>query len=267
MRKAREPPKGGKMHVASCSFGKDSIATVILAHENNEPLNEIIYSEVMFDKNISAELPEHRDFIYNVAIPNFERMGYKVNVLRAKETYVDRFFRIKQKGDRAGQIYGFPPVMKCWANNLLKMRPIREHWKKQTNEVVQYVGIAIDEQERLDRIVETKNKLSLLQKYNFTEQQALALCKERILLSPIYDFTFRGGCWFCQNQSLLQLKELRKRHPELWKRLLELQEYSPHPLRIDCPMQVLENRFYWEDQQMTIFDFIEEENDCSQKKE
>lgn len=72
------------MHVASCSFGKDSIATVILAHENNEPLNEIIYSEVMFDKNISAELPEHRDFIYNVAIPNFERMGYKVNVLRAK---------------------------------------------------------------------------------------------------------------------------------------------------------------------------------------
>ena len=59
-------------HVASCSFGKDSIATVILAKEHNEPLDEIVYCEVMFDENISAELPEHKNFIYNKAIPVFE---------------------------------------------------------------------------------------------------------------------------------------------------------------------------------------------------
>lgn len=60
------------MYVASCSFGKDSVAQVILAHIHNEPLDLIIYSEVMFDKDISAELPEHREFIYNTAIPKFE---------------------------------------------------------------------------------------------------------------------------------------------------------------------------------------------------
>ena len=68
-------------HVASCSFGKDSIATVILAKEHNEPLDEIVYCEVMFDKEISGELPEHRDFIYNKAIPIFESWGHKVTVL------------------------------------------------------------------------------------------------------------------------------------------------------------------------------------------
>ena len=51
-------------YIASCSFGKDSIATIILAHIHNEPLDLIVYSEVMFDENISGENPLHRDFIY-----------------------------------------------------------------------------------------------------------------------------------------------------------------------------------------------------------
>ena len=61
-----------KKYVASCSFGKDSLASVILAHEHGEPLDEIIYCEVMFSKEISGEVPEHRDFIYNTAIPKLE---------------------------------------------------------------------------------------------------------------------------------------------------------------------------------------------------
>lgn len=37
-----------KIHIASCSFGKDSIATILLALENNEPLDRVVFSEVMF---------------------------------------------------------------------------------------------------------------------------------------------------------------------------------------------------------------------------
>ena len=36
-------------YIASCSGGKDSLATILLAAEKNEPLDEVIYSEVMFD--------------------------------------------------------------------------------------------------------------------------------------------------------------------------------------------------------------------------
>lgn len=45
-------------YIASWSGGKDSTASIILAHEHNEPLDLIIFSEVMFDENISGELPE-----------------------------------------------------------------------------------------------------------------------------------------------------------------------------------------------------------------
>ena len=65
-------------HVASCSFGKDSLATILLALEHGEPLDEAVYCEVMFDKEISGEVPEHRDFIYTTAIPALELKGVAV---------------------------------------------------------------------------------------------------------------------------------------------------------------------------------------------
>lgn len=41
-------------YICSCSGGKDSVATIILAHEKGYPLDEVIFSEVMFDENCST---------------------------------------------------------------------------------------------------------------------------------------------------------------------------------------------------------------------
>ena len=60
---------------------------------------------------------------------------------------------------------------------------------------VQYIGIAKGEQERLLRLA--GNRVSLLDKYNCTEEDAKQLCQRAGLLSPVYTFTTRGGCWFC----------------------------------------------------------------------
>ena len=73
-------------HVASCSFGKDSIATILLALEHSEPLDEAVYCEVMFDDTTSGEVPEHQAFIYQVAIPFLEKLGVPVRVLRSEKT-------------------------------------------------------------------------------------------------------------------------------------------------------------------------------------
>lgn len=51
-------------HIICSSFGKDSNATALLALQHGEPLDEIIYTEVMFSKEISGELPEHARFIH-----------------------------------------------------------------------------------------------------------------------------------------------------------------------------------------------------------
>lgn len=78
-----------KIYVASCSFGKDSIATILLALENNEPLDRVVFAEVMFDhaKGISGEIPEHIEWIYNTAIPRLEQMGVKVDVVKDRKDY------------------------------------------------------------------------------------------------------------------------------------------------------------------------------------
>ena len=83
------------------------------------------------------------------------------------------------------------------------------------------MGIASDEQERLLRLNGTK--VSLLEKYNFTEQDARSLCEKAGLLSPVYEFTDRGGCWFCPNAKKAELRHLYDHHPDLWARMLELQ--------------------------------------------
>ena len=79
-----------KMYIASCSFGKDSIATILLALENKEQLDRVVFSEVMFDnkRGISGEIPEHIEWIYNTAIPKLESMGVKVDVVRAERDYL-----------------------------------------------------------------------------------------------------------------------------------------------------------------------------------
>ena len=81
-------------YIASWSGGKDSTASIILAHEHNEPLDLIIFSEVMFDKNISGELPEHIDFIKTECIPLFESWGYETKVLHSDKTYMDCFNQV-----------------------------------------------------------------------------------------------------------------------------------------------------------------------------
>ena len=183
-------------YIASWSGGKDSTASIILAHENNEPLDLIIFSEVMFDKNISGELPEHIEFIKNKCIPLFESWGYEVKILRAKKTYLDNFFREPTRGKRfgSGLRIGFPMSMKCDINKSLKVKPIRDFYKFISEDVAQYIGIATDEPERLSRIrISDVPKISLLEKYGYTEEMAKEKCIEYGLLSPIYEFTNRGG--------------------------------------------------------------------------
>jgi 3'-phosphoadenosine 5'-phosphosulfate sulfotransferase (PAPS reductase)/FAD synthetase len=211
-------------YIASCSFGKDSIATVILAYLHNEPLDLIVFSEVMFDENISGEHPLHIDFIYNKAIPTFESWGYEVKVLRANKTYLDCFFNIcgeRAKPERIGKYRGFPIAFKCKINSDCKVGPIKKFFKGL--DCIQYVGIAADEPERLKRL-ENTNKISLLAKYNYTEQRAFELCQEYDLISPVYQLSNRQGCWFCPNARERVCVWLKENKPHYWERLRELSQ-------------------------------------------
>lgn len=158
------PSRRGVRYILSCSFGKDSLATAQLALEHGEPLDEAVYCEVMFDRGISGEIPEHRKFIYEVGIPYLERNGVKVTVLRSEMTYLDSFYRVLKKGRNIGKLNAWPLCGKCCIQRDCKLPPINAYQKALGENVIQYIGIANDEQERLLRL-EKEKTVSLLEKY------------------------------------------------------------------------------------------------------
>lgn len=177
------------MHIASWSGGKDSTATIILAHEHNEPLDLIIFSEVMFDEKTSGEYPEQMEFIHRCK-KQFEEWGYPVEILHSDVTYMECFHHVCGKGKRIGMKLGFPMTGRCIINRDCKLKPIHQ-FNKAHPDAIHYVGLAIDEPKRLERL--KPNTISLLAKYGMSEADAYDLCKLYDMLSPVYSFTKRGG--------------------------------------------------------------------------
>lgn len=140
---------------------------------------------------------------------------------------------------------------------------MREYWKHQKKDIVQYIGIAIDEPKRINRISNTERKVSLLEKYGYTEEMAKQKCMEYGLLSPIYEFTKRGGCWFCPNAKDTELRQLRTHHKDLWDKLLKMEKepdligYRWNTLK-GVSIHDKEEYFFWEEQQMDIFDYLKQ---------
>lgn len=215
----------------SWSGGKDSTASIILAHKNNIHIDKIIMSEVMFSHkdNISGEDTEHIEWVRNVAIPKITEWGYDVEILRDKEDYLSLFNTVvtrSKESSRNGKLRSFPIGGMCFLNNYGKMRPMHQFKKANCNKnTIEYVGIAIDEPKRLDNMKSRNiNAISLLEKYNYTEKMANDLCVEYNLLSPIYarKVNRRQGCWFCPNRSIEQFAELYVKEPNKWEMLVKL---------------------------------------------
>lgn len=142
----------------------------------------------------------------------------------------------------------------CFINRDCKVNPIRKYLKQFVN-IVQYIGIAKDEPNRLGRLDGVK-KISLLDKNGYTEAMARAKAEEYGLLSPIYQSGDRNGCWFCPNCSIKQFGRFRKAHPELWTELVEL-SHTPnlcsYGFKYGKTVQEVEARLEWDDRQLELF--------------
>lgn len=209
-----------KKHVVACSGGKDSVATILTALKNNEPLDEVVWAEVMFDKETSCEFPEHRDFMYNKLKPFCETNSIKFTVLHSSKTYYDVFHHTFTRGKNTGLKHGFTWPRRCAVNRDCKLKAIYEYKRLEKNSLVFYIGIAADEKKRLERLNKTSN-ISLLEKYNLTEIDAFNLCKQNNLLSPIYCLTKRNGCWRCPNAKDTELLHILNNHVDLFDKLIK----------------------------------------------
>lgn len=228
-------------YIASCSFGKDSLAMLIKIKELGLPLDEVIYVDIRFDDEISGETPEMASFIPKAEKILREKFDIEVTHLRGV-TFKEQFYKVKKRGKHIGDNYGFPYTIGAWCNDRLKMRPIKKYMSEQTDDIIQYVGIAYDEPERYERLNHDTH-IAPLHDLKITEAEAMEICKKYDLVSPIYETSFRGGCWFCPKQSLGQLRWLYKSHKELWDILKSMEKDSFNSFRPNTTLEKLEERF------------------------
>lgn len=228
-------------YVLSLSYGKDSLACLEAIKQLGYPLDRIVHAECWATDTIPADLPPMVEFKKKADQQILDRYGITVEHIcasravereRERVTYENTFYRrMYSKKYGREQIYGFPTTKGAWCNSRLKMAALNAIKQHSNIRTVQYLGIAADEPERIAR--HTKKDIVLpLVDIGWDEAYCRLWCEENDLLSPIYTAAARGGCWFCHNQGVEQLRLLRKNYPDLWALLLKWDADSPitfHP--------------------------------------
>ena len=235
-------------NIVSCSFGKDSLAQIVVMKELDIPIDDIIFCDIRFDRNISGEHPMLAEWIPTAESILKTRYGLKVTHISSEKTFTEHFYTVKEYGGHKGDIYGFPYTMGAWCNSRLKTNVIRKYLSNIPGNITQFVGLAYDEPERymsfLKRNTGRIENRSVLYEQKITEIEAYGICRRCNLLSPHYSLGgFRGGCWFCVKQSYADLYNLWIWYPEMFYRLLEMEKDSFNEFSRNTSLSALEKRF------------------------
>lgn len=222
------------MNIFNLSFGKDSMATLILAYEQGIPIDRVMYCDIRFSPELSGEHPLMAAWIPTAEKRLKELFGITVDHTYSGVSFYEQFYKVKQNGNHAGDLYGFPYVIGAWCNDRLKLRAIKKYEAQfRNNEITAFVGIAYDEPLRWERMkkkqTDKRKYRSLLYEQKLKEQDAFEICRSYDLLSPMYtsgDEIYRGGCWFCVKQCLADLYSLWKNYREYYDILAEIEQVS-----------------------------------------
>jgi 3'-phosphoadenosine 5'-phosphosulfate sulfotransferase (PAPS reductase)/FAD synthetase len=213
-------------YVASVSFGKDSLAMLLLILEHNLPLDEVVF----YDTGMEFQA------IYNIRdkiLPILKQKNIIYTELKPKMKFEDMMFnnqRINKKGELKNG-YGWCGGLCRWGTTY-KTQAINNYLK---GDIIQYVGIAVDEKKRLERLKGT-NKNSPLAQFGYTEKMALDYCYSKGFNwlengVELYSILDRVSCWCCRNKNLKELKNYKKYLPNYFKRLQELEVKINEPMK------------------------------------
>lgn len=234
-------------HILSLSYGKDYLACFGACEILGWPIDRVVTAEVWATDTIPADLPPMVEFKAKADKIIKERWGIEVEHVRSKYTFESGFYTHigqRAKPEYRGKPRGWAGVYGNWCNRDLKQPAFRAANRENG---IYYIGIAADEPNRFHNLTEIKR--SPLVEAGWTEDDCRSWCEENDLLSPIYTTSARGGCWFCHNQSVGQLRLLRKNYPEYWALMLKWDNASPVTFKADGhTIHDFDRRFQMEDE-------------------
>ena len=229
-------------YVANVSFGKDSLAMVLMLIEKGYPLDEVIFYDT--GKEFQA--------IYNLRDrlkPMLESKGIKFTQLKPVKPFDYMMLEHQTKSGKTG--YGWCGGRCRWGTTY-KVAAL----DKAGRGAHVYVGIAADEHKRLQKSY-GGNKSFPLAEWGMTERNCLEYCysqgfdwnEDGVELYSVLD---RVSCWCCRNKNLRELKNMYLHLPDYWQKLKNIQTLLPDPMKGNGKSVFeLEQRFNEEREQKT----------------
>jgi 3'-phosphoadenosine 5'-phosphosulfate sulfotransferase (PAPS reductase)/FAD synthetase len=219
-------------HIASVSFGKDSLAMLLLMLEKEYPLDEVIYYNTGVEFQAIYDI---RDKVKKM----LDEKGIKFTEIKPKYDFMWSAFERPINKRTGGVRYGL-----SWCGGFCrwhtseKVNAIKEHYKIYNEPITEYVGIAVDEPERLER-AKSKGQITPLADWGMSEADCLAYCKSKGFEwlennTCLYDILDRVSCWCCANKNRKELKNIYQYLPEYWDKLKDFQSKTDRPMKKFC---------------------------------
>ena len=234
-----------KINLVSFSGGKDSTAMLLHMMELGMKIDMVLYCDTWME---FPAMYRHVEKIKKVV----EDAGIQFVTLKSHESF--KYLMLEHPVKRKKPIPGNPKgyswagSMSRWCTTKLK-QDLLSKFKKELQskyDVVEYVGIASDEEYRLERET-NKHHVHPLVDWGWDEATALQYCYDKGYdWEGTYEIFERVSCWCCPLQSLKDLKGLYKNFPELWNELKEMDNQTWRQFRADYSVEELELRFKFE---------------------
>lgn len=208
-------------YIASVSFGKDSLAMLLILIEKRYKLDEVIF----YDTGMEFQA------IYNIRDKVKQLLkdrNIKYTELKPKEPFLYKMLE-KEVHKRDGSIqYGYGVCGgKCRWGTTEKNITISKYLKEQYGQDYrEYIGIASDETKRIEK-ERNEHKLLPLVNWKMTEKDCLEYCYDKGFYWEengirLYDILDRVSCWCCANKNKKELDNLYVYLPEYWKKNVDL---------------------------------------------
>jgi len=220
-------------HIASVSFGKDSLAMLLCLIEKKYPLDIVLFYNTGMEFEAIYRI---RDKI----VPVLEELGIDYVELHPSEPFLYTMLERPVNSMRGGQKYGYG-----WCGGLCrwgtseKLRAIKKFKRSLNDVVIDYVGIASDEQSRFEKAKSDGKRLPLVE-WDMTEKDCLEYCHAKGWYwyettesgtVELYSILDRVSCWCCCNKNLKELKNIYLHLPEYWEKLKALQSQMSRPIK------------------------------------
>lgn len=215
-------------YIASCSFGKDSLAMILRLIEDKERLDEVIFYDTGMEFQAIYNL---RDKVKDI----LSEKGIIYTELKPENPFIyDMTERtVKKRNGTIQSGYGWCGGACRWGT-YKKIQAINKYLPKDKSQITMYVGIAIDEPNRLEKLDSWKQ--SPLAKWKMTESDCLEYCRAKGYSweengIDLYNILDRVSCWCCRNKNQKELKNIYLYMPKYWEQLKDLQNKIGHNMK------------------------------------